>query len=501
MIENATSRVIAVDDPATGRVIGTVRNHTSDEVAEAVRLAREVQPAWQGLGLRGRAAVLRRCQRWFVDNSGRLRDSITAENGKTHDDAEVEVAYCTAAFGFWATHAEQFLRPERVRSFSPFVVGRDLFVRYEPVGVVGVIGPWNNPLMNSFGDAIPALAAGNAVVLKPSEQTPLTALLTEDVLRRCGVPEGVYRVVTGDGETGAALVDTVDSVMFTGSTRTGRKVAERAASRLIPASLELGGKDPMIVLEGADLERAANVAVYGALHNTGQTCISVERLFVQDSIHDQFVAKVADRFGRIRQGRSRGFGQFDVGAMTFPPQLDLVEAHVRDAVGQGARVLVGGEAHRDGGRFFEPTILVDVDPSMRCMREETFGPVLPIMRVHDADEAVRLANETPYGLQASIFAGSTAEGLRIGRQLEAGVVTVNDALINYMALELPMGGWKESGLGVRHGPEGIRKYTRRQSLLVSRVVPRRELHMMPFRRRNYRVLTALVRLLYGGSRS
>jgi acyl-CoA reductase-like NAD-dependent aldehyde dehydrogenase len=286
-------------------------------------------------------------------------------------------------------------------------------------------------------------------------------------------------------------------VMFTGSTRTGRKVMARAAETLTPVSLELGGKDPMIVLADANLERAANAAVYYSMANGGQTCISIERVYVEAPVYDAFVEKVAEKVRALRQGTPDGPGSVDVGAVTFPPQLDIVERHVDEARAAGARVLAGGHARKGLGRFYEPTVLVDVDHSMAAMREETFGPTLPIMKVGDAEEAIRLANDSPYGLAAAVFTKDTARGEAIARRIEAGAVCVNDAQLNYLALELPMGGWKTSGLGVRHGAAGIRKYTRQQAILVTRLAPRRDIHMFPYRARTTNLLAKGVKLLYG----
>jgi acyl-CoA reductase-like NAD-dependent aldehyde dehydrogenase len=328
-------------------------------------------------------------------------------------------------------------------------------------------------------------------VLKPSEHTPLTSLLLAEGLAAAGLPDGVFAVATGAGPTAEALVDRVDMVQFTGSTETGRKVAVRAAQRLIPASLELGGKDPMLVLADADLERAANAAVYYAMQNAGQTCISVERVYVEDAVHDEFARRVAEKARALRQGDPRGGpGTVDVGAMTTPEQLDVVEEHVRDAVARGASVLAGGASH---GPYFAPTVLTGVDHTMRAMREETFGPTLPIMRVRDEEEAIRLANDSDYGLAASVFTGDARRGERIARRLRAGAVTVNDALVNYQALALPMGGWKASGLGSRHGAGGIRKFCAEQAILVSRLHLRRDVHMHPYGRRTRLLLSALLR--------
>jgi acyl-CoA reductase-like NAD-dependent aldehyde dehydrogenase len=308
----------------------------------------------------------------------------------------------------------------------------------------------------------------------------------------------VYVPVPGYGETGSALVDAADMIMFTGSTRTGKKVMERAAQSLTPVSLELGGKDPMIVLADADVERAANAAVHYSMQNAGQTCISVERVYVEEPIYDQFVDKVVQKAGGLRQGRPGEAGSIDVGAITFPPQLDIIERHVEDARAHGATVAVGGHARRENGHYFEPTVLTGVDHTMQCMREETFGPTLPIMKVRDADEAVRLANDSPYGLAASVWGRDASRAEQVARRIESGVVTVNDAHINYLATELPMGGWKTSGVGYRHGPGGIRKYCRQQSVLVTRVAPmKKDIHMLPYSAKTTRLIRRATAFMYG----
>jgi acyl-CoA reductase-like NAD-dependent aldehyde dehydrogenase len=484
---------VQVRDPVTGAQIGDVPELGPDAVGALVARAREAQPGWQALGFDGRGRVLRRMQRWVVDHADRIARTIVSETGKAYEDAQLaEVMYGASAFGFWAKRAPRYLADRRVRSAAPAVLGKRLLVRYEPLGVVGVIGPWNYPLTNSFGDCIPALAAGNAVVLKPSEHTPLTSLLLAEGLAASGLPDGVFAVATGAGATAEALVDRVDMIQFTGSTENGRKVAVRAAERLVPVSLELGGKDPMLVLADADLERAANAAVYYGMQNAGQTCISVERVYVEDAVHDEFARRVAEKARALRQGDPRGGpGTVDVGAMTTPAQLGIVDEHVRDAVAKGATVVTGGSG---AGPFFAPTVLTGVDHTMRAMREETFGPTLPLMRVRDADEAIRLANDSPYGLAASVFTRDVRRGEAIARRLHAGAVTVNDALVNYQALELPMGGWKASGLGSRHGEGGIRKFCAEQAILVSRWHLRRDVHMHPYGRRTRLLISALRRL-------
>jgi acyl-CoA reductase-like NAD-dependent aldehyde dehydrogenase len=497
---SAPAAEIAVENPATGQTVATVPDLGADAVAEMAARGRAAQPGWEAFGFEGRARVLLRAQKWVMDNSEQVISTIVSETGKTYEDASLaEISYAGNAFGFWAREAANYLGDERVKSAQLLVKGKKLIVRYRPLGLIGVIGPWNYPLTNSFGDCIPALAAGNSVILKPSEITPLTSLLMAEGLRECGLPEHVLQIATGRGETGAALIEHVDMIMFTGSTRTGRKVAEAAARRLIPASLELGGKDPMIVLSDADIERAANFATYYSMQNAGQTCISIERAYVEEPIYDEFVAKVSEKVRALRVGQPDGFGSVEVGAITFPPQLQTIEDHVADAVDKGARVLTGGQSKQSGGgRFYEPTVLVDVDHTMKCMTEETFGPTLPIMKVADAEEAVRLANDSPYGLGSSVFTKDTARGEEIARRLRAGAANVNDAMINYTALELPMGGDKASGLGSRHGAGGIRKYCAQQTIVVTpRLALKREPHMYPYKARSSRMLAGLFKFLYG----
>jgi acyl-CoA reductase-like NAD-dependent aldehyde dehydrogenase len=493
---------IAVENPATGETVATVAELDRDAVAQIAARGRAAQPGWEAYGFDGRARIMLRAQKWLMDNADQMIATIVSETGKTFEDASLaEISYAANAFGFWAKHAGEYLADERVKSSQLLVKGKKLIVRYRPLGLIGVIGPWNYPLTNSFGDCIPALMAGNSVILKPSEVTPLTSLLMAEGLRECGLPEHVLQVATGRGETGAALVDEVDMIMFTGSTRTGRKVAEAAARRLIPASLELGGKDPMIVLSDADLERAANFATYYSMQNAGQTCISIERVYVEEPVYDEFVQKVSEKVRALRVGKPEGPGSVDVGAITFPPQLQTIEDHVTDAVDKGARVLAGGHAKQGAGRFYEPTVLVDVDHTMKIMTEETFGPTLPIMKVADADEAVRLANDSPYGLGSSVFTRDTERGEQIARRIDAGAANVNDAMINYTALELPMGGAKASGLGSRHGAGGIRKYASQQAIVVTpKLALKKEPHMFPYKSRTSRLLAGVFKFLYGRGR-
>jgi acyl-CoA reductase-like NAD-dependent aldehyde dehydrogenase len=303
--------------------------------------------------------------------------------------------------------------------------------------------------------------------------------------------------MTGAGETGAAVVDAADMVMFTGSTKTGKKVMARAAETLTPVALELGGKDPMIVLKDADLERAANAAVYNGYANGGQICISVERVYVEEPAYDEFVNKVVEKTHALRQGKPGDAGSVDVGAVTFAPQADIVERHVNDAVEKGAKILTGGKRASGPGRFFEPTVLTGVDHTMEIMTEETFGPTLPIMKVRDAEEALRLANDTRYGLNSSVWTKDIEKGEALADRVEAGSTCVNDANVNYAANELPFGGWGDSGIGVRHGAAGIRKYCKTHAVLVTRLAPKKDIHMFPYTPRVSKSLERLMVLMNG----
>jgi acyl-CoA reductase-like NAD-dependent aldehyde dehydrogenase len=488
----------SVENPATGETIANVPSMDTAQLKQLVDRARAAQPAWEALGFDGRAEVMYELRRWTVENRDRIAQTISEENGKPPDEAILtEVFYVCDSLGFWSKKGPKYLADERIRTHSPLLLGKKVITRYRPYGVVGVIGPWNYPLTNNFGDAIPALVAGNSVVLKPSSVTPLTSMLMAEGFRAAGGPEDVFTIATGTGGTGAELVKLADMIMFTGSTEVGKKILAQAAERITPVSLELGGKDPMIVLRDADVERAANTAVQWAMSNSGQICISVERVYVEEPIYDEFVSKVVDKVSALRQGAPGAPGAVDVGAMTFPSQIEVVERHVKDAVDKGAKVLTGGKRGEGPGLFYEPTVLVDVDHSMACMTEETFGPTLPIMKVRDEDEAIRLANDSPYGLDSSVFTRDVDKGERVARRVEAGATCVNDALTNYLAQEAPFAGAKESGMGARHGAPGIRKYCRTQTILITRFAASKEPTMFPYTAGKAKMLGKAMELMFG----
>ncbi len=492
-MEISMARSIEVFNPATGQKIADVPITLPEEVGAAVLRARQAFQAWRMLSVAQRARYLYAARDWIVDHQGEIIDIICAETGKPRTEALVaEVFYCCDLLGFYAKNSERYLRDE-LRS-THLLKTKRVYVLYQPLGVVGVISPWNYPFTLAMGDVVPALMAGNAVILKPSEYTPMTGLLVERIFREVGLPQGVLQTLCGYGDTGAALVDHCDGIAFTGSVATGKQVAERAAKRLIPVLLELGGKDPMIVLRDADLERAANACVWGALSNAGQTCMSVERVYVEAPVYDEFVKKVVEKVKNLRQGNERRFGEVDIGPLTILEQLETVERHVRDAVEKGAKILVGGT--RKDGLFFEPTVLVNVDHSMQIMREETFGPVIPIMKVNSVEEALQLANDSIYGLSASVFTRDKALGMHLARRIEAGNVCVNDCITNFAILEAPYGGAKQSGLGRRHGEWGLRQFTWPQTVVVDRFGLKRELFWYPYSERVARWISRAIRVLY-----
>lgn len=475
------STTIDVENPATGEIVGAVPRMTEADVHALAADARAAQRAWWGMGFDGRRRVLVEARRWLSRNRDRVIETISAESGKPRDDATVELTLGAEALAFWAKHAEGYLADERMRGSAPLLLGRTVITRYEPLGVIGIIEPWNAAYSLEMLDATPALAAGNAVILKPSELTPLSAELIQEMYLDSGMPAGVFQLAHGDGEAGGAVVDVSDYVAFTGSERTGRKVMERAAKSLTQVSLELGGKDPMLVLADADLERAASGAVYGAMFNAGQVCMSIERVYVEAPVYEEFVAKVVEQVRELRLGASDKAGKIDIGPIIFPPQIEKIEAHVRDAVAKGARVLTGGQRADRPGRFYEPTVLVDVDHTMDVMTEETFGPVLPIMKVADAEEAVRLANDTPYGLQGSVWTADRERGAQLAARVEAGTCNVNDAMVNLAAFAAPYGGRKSSGIGRRNaGAAGIRRFCTTQVITDNRRPLKREVLWFPY---------------------
>lgn len=455
-----------VTSPLTGEVIGEVPIGTADDVAKAVAECRRVQKRWAATPVKERAAVLLRYHDLVLDNQDELLDLIQAENGKARVWAFEEIMDQAVTARYYARLAPRALKPtHRLTALPGLVTAKEHHV---PKGVVGVISPWNYPLVLAVSDALAALVAGNGIVIKPDTQTPFTAIRAFELLEQAGLPEGLVQIVTGPGtQVGKAIIDSTDYVMFTGSTATGRAVAGQAGERLIGFSAELGGKNAMVVTADVDLDRAVEGATVGCFANTGQLCISIERIYVDQAIAPAFTDRFGKRVASLTLGAQQAYGP-EVGALASKAQLDKVTEHVDDAVAKGARVVSGGRARPDIGPFFyEPTVLAEVTPEMDLYREETFGPVVAIYPYSSVDEAVDAVNDTEYGLNASVYCGDVGKGRRIGERLMAGTVNINDGYSSgWGSLDAPMGGMKASGVGRRHGREGLLKYTESQTVAV-----------------------------------
>ena len=457
-------------DPGTGEEIGRAPLCSSAEVKAAVERARSAQTAWAGLSFRERREVVLRARELLLDDSDEIAQLISRETGKPVAEAlAMEIVPTLDAMHYFAHAAENLLRPQKIDIGQYGLMGRSSRIIFKPLGVIGLISPWNFPLATPAHEVVMALMAGNAVVLKPSELTPLIALKIGELFARAGLAGGLLEILTGDGSTGAALVEArVDKIMFTGSVATGKRVAEAAAKSLTPVVLELGGKDPMIVLEDADINNAARGAVWGAFANSGQACASVERCYVQESIADKFIERVIAETKVLKQGQGSD-GAVDVGAMSNQRQLEIVSEHVDDAKQRGAKILAGGQpAQSLSGLFYEPTVLTNVDHRMTIMRDETFGPVLPVMTFKTEAEAIELANDSSYGLTASVWTRDIARGKRMAELINAGTVMVNEVVYTHGIAQTPWGGIKESGYGRTHGRMGLLELVNAQHVHVNR---------------------------------
>lgn len=481
-------------NPATGEVIGSVPEMSAEAIQVAVERARVASQSWSQTPLRERLHYIKRVREYLADHLEELAHDLAAYTGKVHLEALVLELFPVAdTLDYYEKQAAKILAPVRVKTPLVFV-GNTSYIEYKPMGVIVVIAPWNFPFQLSMNPVISALIAGNCVLLKPSEVAPLVGQLIEKIFQAVGLPDGVLQVIHGGRDAGRLLTESrPDKIFFTGSVATGRKIMAAAAEHLIPVELELGGKDPMIVFADAEVERAANAAVWGAFTNAGQVCMSVERVYVQESIYDEFVARVLEKTAALRRG-------VDYGAMTFPPQVDVVQSHLRDAVERGAKIECGGQAADDGTLYFAPTVVTGVDHSMLLMNEETFGPVLPIMAFRTEEEAIHHANASIYGLNASVFTLDLSKAKRVTQQLISGNVCINDVITSVANPHLPFGGVKQSGMGRYHGPVGLHTFSHQTSVMASKGRKPREISWYPYTAERQTAISGLTRLFYGSSR-
>jgi succinate-semialdehyde dehydrogenase/glutarate-semialdehyde dehydrogenase len=486
----------SVFNPATGEVIRELPNHSREHVIAEMARARAAQSRWAARSIEDRAAQITRVAEVIGRRMDEIAETVSRENGKVLNEAlSLDVGPTMLVMQYFAANAPRILAPERIH--LALAKHRQSYISYQPKGVVGVITPWNFPFFMPGSDVAMALLAGNGVLLKPSEVTPSSSLILKECYDEGGIDPDLFRVVTGLGQTGAAMIEAgPDHVVFTGSVPTGRRVGVACAERLISYTLELGGKAAALVLEDADLDRATNAILWGGFANAGQVCASVERVYAADKVYDNFVASLTDKASRLRVGPP-GEG-IDVGAMTWPKQREIVESLVADARAKGGRVTAGGERVGDKGLFYRPTVIADCTHDMEVMKTETFGPIIPVMRVRDEEEAVRLANESHLGLGAYVFTRDRDRGKRVAERLEVGSVMVNDVLIHAGMPEMPWGGIKQSGLGVVRSERGLRELCHQRHVNYDRITPlKRDPYWYPYSTKQYQQFRSVLKAMFG----
>jgi len=488
---------IQVLDKKTAQLVASLPVDDEHTVMAAANRARAAQPQWAALPIKERIHLLKLARKEFLQDKDKIRDALAQETGKVPFDVIGELFAVCQDMGHFSKRAGKWLKPRKVGTFP--LLGKKGLIFYQPYGLVGVISPWNAPLTLAMSDVLPALYAGNAVLLKPSEITPLAVKYAVEAFNRV-LPPGVLHCLIGEGPAGAALVDRVDMVAVTGSCQTGRKVMERASRRLTPVLLELGGKDPMIVLKDADIERAVNAAAWGSCFMTGQVCMSVERIYVEKEIAAEFKQRLKTRIQSFRTGPDEPPSAMEYGPFTGPRQIEIVESHIADAIGKGAVLETGGSRLPPGSdsQYFQPTLLSNVNHDMKIMVEETFGPVACVMEVNDLEEAIARANDSEFGLSASVWTRDIARGIEIARRVQAGNVCVNDCILNAGVQGLPFGGIKQSGVGSRHGNErGLHAFCYTKSVMIEPRKRSREAAWFPYHIKTAKRLEKLMMFLYG----
>ncbi len=492
-------RILQLRSPINLEPTGTLVCANKQDVTEALEKARSAQPAWAALNFDQRAAYMNKALQVVMDRADDIVERVVGETGKARADAfSMEVWSSCDSLCYYAKNTKKFLKPQSKRVHGLLGISKKVVINYKPVGVAGIIVPWNGPMVLGLNPAVQAMMAGNTVLIKASEVTPYSTKMIEEIFNEAGLPDGVLQVLLGDGETGAHLCEAgVDKIAFTGSVNTGKKVAEACARQLIPCTLELGGKDAMIVSDDADIALAASGAVIGSCMNTGHYCCGTERIYVVDKVYDAFLSKVLKKVKALRQGSELGYDE-DVGAVFWDRQMSIIEDHVADAVARGATIQAGGERNAElSGLYYKPTVLTDVNHDMKIMSDETFGPIICIQRVADDAQALRLANDSRYGLNGNVWSKNIKHAIKLAEQLETGGISINDIAVTYGIPAAPFGGVKESGIGRVNGEVGVRNYCHAVPIIITRFSGKKLPVAYPHSKKKIDSMKKIMRFLWG----